>query len=96
MKVQTIPFSELSKQSEDIYEDVIIPAKRAKQIIDERVQQREPYEEVADDSYSFNELQPNENYEEKEKPISLALEEFIQGKLEWTISEVPEEEIDNR
>ncbi len=92
MKVQTIPFSELSKQSEDIYEDVMIPAKRARQVIDERVQQREPYEEVADDSYTFNDLQPNENYEEKEKPISIALREFLKGELEWPISETPDEE----
>jgi len=92
MKIQTIPFSELSKQSEDIYEDVMIPARRAKQIIDSRVQQREPYEEVADDSYILNDLEPNENYIEKDKAIGVALEEYLNNELEWSNSESFEEE----
>ncbi|NOZ07856.1 MAG: hypothetical protein GXO91_03125 [FCB group bacterium] len=91
MRIQTIPFSKLAKQSEDIYEDVMIPAKRAKQIIDERVEHREPYEEVADDAYNFSDLEPNENYEEKEKAIGVALEEFLNGELEWSVSESHEE-----
>ena len=83
MRIQTIPFSEMSKQTIDIYTNVVIASRRARQIIDERVSTREPLDEVADDNYGYTELEANEDYVEQEKAVSVALEEFLGGKLEW-------------
>ncbi len=89
MKIQTIPFSELAKQSVDVYKNVVVSAKRATQIIDERVMARQPIEEVADDGYGVSEQIIDEDYVEPEKAIVVALEEFLDNQLEWQDSEEP-------
>ena len=48
MNIKTVHMSDLFKQCEDIYTSVMIVAKRAKQIIDERVVPIDENEEVED------------------------------------------------
>ncbi len=90
MKLKAIPFSEISKQSSNIYKNVVVASRRAKQIITDRVATRKPYEDIADEDYPFNEEIIQEEYIELEKPIVVAVEELLRGELEW-FDKLPEE-----
>ena len=71
--------ADIFERCDDIYETVMIVAKRAKQIIDDRVIPIDENEDV-EDSIEFD--QPiNTSYEEK--PEAIALDEFINGELIW-------------
>ena len=80
MKVQAIPMSNLFEKCNDIYTAVVIVAQRAKQIIDQRVIPIEENEDVED---SIQLIEPEIVIEEIEKPMVVALEEYLNGELEW-------------
>jgi len=73
--------SEIFKQCPDIYSAVMIVAKRAKQIIDERVVPIDESNDV-EDSIEF-EIPIVTTY--IDKPETIALEEFLNGKLQWGV-----------
>ena len=79
MKVKTIHMGDVAKHSDDIYEAVMIVAKRAKQIIDERVIPIDENEDV-EDSIEFEEPIITTFMD---KPETIALEEFLNGELQW-------------
>ena len=79
MKVKTIHMGDVSKRCEDIYEAVMIVAKRAKQIIDERVIPIDENEDV-EDSIEFEEPIITTFMD---KPETISLEEFLNGELQW-------------
>ena len=81
MNVKTIHLSDIFKHCDDLYSAVMIVAKRAKQIIDERVVPIDENEDV-EDSIEFEE--PIVTIY-SDKPESLALKEFIKGELQWSI-----------
>ena len=81
MNVKTIHMTSLLERCDDIYTAVMIVAKRAKQIIDERVVPIDENEDV-EDSIEF-EAPIVTIY--SDKPESLALKEFIKGELQWSI-----------
>ena len=79
MNVKTIHMKDIFEQCDDLYTSVMIIAKRAKKIIDDRVIPIDENEDV-EDSIEFD--QPiNTSYEEK--PEAIALDEFINGELIW-------------
>ena len=80
MNVKAIPMSDLFEKCDDIYQTVVILAKRTRQIIDQRVIPIEENEEV-EDSIQFSE--PEIVIEDIDKPMVVALEEYLQGELEW-------------
>ena len=80
MNVKAIQMSDLFMQCDDIYTSVMIAAKRSKQIIDQRVIPIEENEDV-EDSIEF--IEPEIEIDEVEKPMIVALEEYINGELEW-------------
>ena len=84
MNVQAIPMSNLFEKCNDIYTTVIIVAHRAKQIIDQRVI---PIEENEDVEESIQLSEPEIVIEEIEKPMVVALREYLNGELEWRKSE---------
>ena len=84
MNVQAIPMSNLFEKCNDIYTAVIIVAQRAKQIIDQRVIPIEENEDVED---SIQLIEPEIVIEEIEKPMVVALGEYLNGELEWRKSE---------
>ncbi|MBI28472.1 MAG: hypothetical protein CMI95_01095 [Pelagibacteraceae bacterium] len=90
MNVKTVHMKDLFKQNDDLYTSAMIIAKRAKQIIDDRVVPIEENEEV-EDSMEFDRPIIS-NYEEK--PEAIALSEFIEGKLDWRTSDVEDEALD--
>ena len=71
--------SDLYKRCDDLYASVMIVAKRAKQIIDERVIPIDENEDV-EDSIEF-EAPIVTTY--VNKPESIALNEFLNGELQW-------------
>ena len=79
MNVQTIHLSDIFKNIDDIYAAVMVISKRAKQIIDERVVPFDENEDV-EDSIEF-EVPIVTTFEDK--PESIALDEFLNGELQW-------------
>ena len=83
--------SDLYKKCDDIYKTVVILAKRARQIIDQRVV---PIEETDDVEDSIQIIEPEIVIEDIEKPMVVALEEYLNGELEWRKPEEDEPESD--
>ena len=80
MEVKAISMSDLFKQSEDLYTNVIISARRARQIIDSRKLDLEALENI-EDSDELDVIE--ENLEVLEKPMVESLDELLSGELEW-------------
>ena len=79
MNVKTIHMSDLYNQCDDLYISVMIISKRAKQIIDDRFVPIDENEDV-EDSIEFEEPIVTTYID---KPESIALEEFLNGELQW-------------
>ena len=72
--------SNLFEKCDDIYTSVMIVAQRSKQIIDQRVIPIEENEDVED---SIQLIEPEIVIEEIDKPMIVALREYLNGELEW-------------
>ncbi len=80
MNVQALSMSKLFEKCNDIYTAVVIVSKRARQIIDQRVIPIEENEDVED---SIQLIEPEVVIEDIDKPMVVALEEYLNGELEW-------------
>ena len=80
MNIEAIKISLLFKDDEDLYEKVVVGAQRQRQIIDSRSLQLEAFQDIEDTEQleQFEEID-----HDIEKPISIAMEELLSGKLEW-------------
>ena len=83
--------SNLFKKCDDIYKTVVILAKRTRQIIDQRVI---PIEETDDVEDSIQFIEPEIVIEDIDKPMVVALEEYLHGELEWRRPEEDKPESD--
>ena len=83
--------SDLYEKCDDIYKAVVILAKRARQIIDQRVI---PIEETDDVEDSIQIIEPEIVIEDIDKPMVVALEEYLNGELEWRKPEEDKPESD--
>jgi len=83
--------SELFDRCDDIYKSTMIAAQRAKQIIDKSVIQIDENEDV-DDSIHFAEKEIV--IDVVAKPMVVALEEHLNGELEWRIPDRDDSESD--
>lgn len=92
MAVETIPLREIEEHTKDMYEATLVVAKRARQIISERIAEKEIQEEEMEPGLLEEEPEVIEDYEECEKATSMALKEFLKGELEWGYSS--EEDLD--
>ena len=81
MNVKALQMSDLLKECDDIYTTAMIIAQRSKQIIDERVTPIEDNEEV-EDSIQFAE-QEIITEDGLDKPMVQALEEYLNGDINW-------------
>ena len=91
MNVKAIQMSELFEKCDDIYRSVMITAQRAKQIIDKSVIQIDENEDV-DDSIQF--VEKEIVVDVVDKPMVIALEEHLNGELEWRTSDKDDSESD--
>jgi DNA-directed RNA polymerase omega subunit len=91
VNVKAIPMSNLFEKCDDIYKIVVILAKRTRQIIDQRVI---PIEETDDVEDSIQIIEPEIVIEDIDKPMVVALEEYLNGELEWRKPEKDKPESD--
>ena len=94
MAVKPISIREMEKQSDDIFETVVVMSKRAKQIIQNRSMEQAMKEAEEFDMGALDELppEPKEDYEEETKPTTQAMDEFMNGDLKWQTLPEPEED----
>jgi len=81
MEIKAIHMNELLEKNDDLYENIVVAAKRARQIIDSRAIDFDALEDV-EDSDTLDKIQPIFD-EELEKPMVVALNEFFEDELEW-------------
>jgi len=88
MNINAIPISKLFKNNQDLYEKVVVGAKRQRQIIDSRVSTYEAFEEIEDTEQleQFDDID-----HDVEKPMAIAMEELLEDQLDWR-SNLEEEE----
>ena len=88
MEVKAIKMEHLFKKENDIYTNVVVIAKRSRQVIDSRVLDFESIENI-EDSLELEQLE-NKNMEHKDddKPMIVAIEEFLGGEIKWRHSSV--------
>lgn len=94
--ITTISLNEIEKYADNIYEAIIILAKRARQINEEqkRLYQLESdydegYEDYEDEQTEKIILKP---YKKLPKPTTVALKEFLVGKIRYDYLDQQEEE----
>jgi DNA-directed RNA polymerase subunit K/omega len=84
----------MEEKTKNIYEAVVVMSKRARQINQERYEEQvmELSEELELDVLDeLPDIKP-EDYEEKEKVTTKAVNEFLEGKVNWRVLEDPEED----
>jgi DNA-directed RNA polymerase omega subunit len=94
----TLDFSKLTKKSDDLYELIVAASKRARQIAALRIA-RDPLPTLGEgEEETFDETPDEEemkDWDKVEKPVTAALNEMLEGKLEYRYTSVVEEEEDN-
>ncbi len=89
MAVKPVSLRKVEEKANNIYEAVVVMAKRARQINQERFEDQimEVSEELEMDVLDeLPDIKP-EDYEEKEKVTTEAMDEFLEGKVQWHVLE---------
>ena len=81
MEIKPIPVKKYLSKSDSIYKNIIISSARARQIIDDRFEKLVIEEDIEDSDVLDNLIQDLDFNEEK--PITLAVDEFMENELEW-------------
>tara|TARA_B100000676_G_C17471157_1_gene528686 strand:- start:248 stop:517 length:270 start_codon:yes stop_codon:yes gene_type:complete len=85
MGLKTIPFREIEEKAENMYEAVSAMSGQAKVELQERIVSKAisaHQEEEIDVFDEIEEVSP-ENYVEKEKVTTVAIEKFMNGEVKW-------------
>ena len=89
MKVGPVVISTLFKNNEDLYEKVVVAARRQRQIIDSRSSLFEAFQDIED----TEELEQFDDMDyDMEKPISIAMQELLNSELDWKYESDEDEE----
>jgi|TARA_B100001964_G_C13943721_1_gene470138 DNA-directed RNA polymerase subunit K/omega len=88
MNIDAIPISVLFKDNEDLYEKIVVGAKRQRQIINSRSLQLEAFQDIEDTEQldKFDDID-----HDIDKPLSIAMEELLSNELDWRYSSDEEE-----
>ena len=81
MKVEPVPFKKFFKNKETIYKNIMIIAKRARQIIDKRYVKIEAMQNI-EDTEQLVELEEQDF--EQSKSISIAMDELLKNDIEYS------------
>ena len=91
MAIEPISFKKLLKKTDDMYESVAVVSKRAKQILQERVLKQiiEENTELWEEEGVLSEPIHREDidFDKEEKVTSIALDEYLEGNVNWKHSE---------
>lgn len=93
---ETIPFSKLREQSEDTFELIVAMSKRAIQINSLRMAKYPLPMMIEDQEETFEETPEEEevlDWDNVEKPVTTAINEIINGKLNYHYAETTEEKV---
>ena len=94
MAVKPVSLRKVEEKADNIYEAVVVMAKRARQINQERFEDQimEESEELELDVLDELPSIKPEDYEEKEKVTTKAMNEFLEGEVNWHVLEDAEED----
>ena len=94
MAVKPVSLRKMEEKTKNIYEAVVVMSKRARQINQERYEEQvmEISEELELDVLDESPDIKPEDYEEKEKVTTIAVNEFLEGEVNWRVLEDPEED----
>jgi len=85
MGLKTIPFRDIEDKAENMYEAVAVMFGQARIELQERILNQAIINHQEEELDVFDEIEePSpENYEEKEKVTTVAIDSFINGDVEW-------------
>ena len=85
MSLKPVSFSKMDEQTDDIYEAVVVMSQRSKQILRDRLIETMLKEEEEKEMGVFDEIIDPDSvtFQEKEKETTVAIDEFLKGKLSW-------------
>ena len=94
MAVKPVSLRKMEEKTKNIYEAVVVMSKRARQINQERYEEQvmELSEELELDVLDESPDIKPEDYEEKEKVTTIAVNEFLEGEVNWRVLEDPVED----
>ena len=85
MNISGISISRLFKKDEDLYEKIVVAARRQRQIIESRSIQLEAFQDIEDTEQLEEFYHVDHNID---KPLVVAMDELFNDELDW---EYPEE-----
>ena len=80
MKISAMSISKLFTKNEDLYEKIVVTARRQRQIIESRSIQLEAFQDI-EDTEQLEEFDDIDH--DIEKPLIVAMEELFEGELDW-------------
>ena len=80
MKISAISISKLFIENEDLYEKIIVAARRQRQIIESRSIQLEAFQDI-EDTEQLEEFDHIDH--DIEKPLIVAMDELFSDELDW-------------
>ena len=87
MALEPLSIRNMEEKTSDIFEAVVVMSKRAKQILNNRIVEEiitsADEEEVEMGVYDQIEEKSPEDYEELEKVTTTAVNEFVDGNIQW-------------
>ena len=85
MSLKPVSFSKMDEQTDDIYEAVVVMSQRSKQILRDRIIETMLKEEEEKEMGVFDEIIDPDSvtFQEIEKETTVAIDEFLKGKLSW-------------
>ena len=86
MGIKTIPFRDIEDQAENMYEAVVAMSGQAKEELNERIVSKAIKDHKESELDVFDELDEAsiEDYEEKQKVTTVAVEKFLTGEVKWS------------
>ena len=85
MGIKTIPFRDVEEHAENMYEAVAAMFSQARRELGERILEATLQEVESDDYGVFDEVEEStpEEYVEKEKVTTVAINKFLDGDVTW-------------
>tara|TARA_Y100000816_G_C25936785_1_gene488563 strand:- start:208 stop:477 length:270 start_codon:yes stop_codon:yes gene_type:complete len=86
MGLKTIPFRDIENQAANMYEAVVAMSGQAKEELNERIVNKAIKDHQDSELDVFDELEETvvDDYEEKEKVTTVAVEKFLTGEVKWS------------
>ena len=91
MGLKPLSIQKMEDRTSDVYEAVVVMSKRAKQVLNNRIMEKMMDAAIEDVEMGVYDQVVDENpedYVESEKATTVAVNEFMDGKLEWGEPEV--------